>query len=70
VLAKSTGKRLQGSFKAGGKSVSFNIHGAQCHDPELLAAYDAAADWIQKNGYEIMGLVPMPGGRTSGCPSK
>ena len=31
------------------------ITGEQCHYPELLAAYDAAADWIQKNGYEMVG---------------
>jgi effector-binding domain-containing protein len=28
----------------GGKAASVTIHGEQCHYPELLAAYDAAAD--------------------------
>ncbi len=36
----------------GGQAACVTIHGEQCHYPELLAAYDAAADWIQKNGYE------------------
>jgi len=36
----------------GGKAACVVITGEQCHYPELLAAYDAAADWIQKNGYE------------------
>jgi DNA-binding transcriptional MerR regulator len=36
----------------GGKGASVTIHGEQCHYPELLAAYDAAADWIQKNDFE------------------
>jgi DNA-binding transcriptional MerR regulator len=36
----------------GGQAASVTIHGEQCHYPELLAAYDAAADWIQKNGFE------------------
>jgi DNA-binding transcriptional MerR regulator len=35
----------------GGKAACVVITGEQCHYPELLAAYDAAADWIQKNGY-------------------
>jgi len=39
----------------GGKAASVTIHGELCHYPELLAAYDAAADWIQKNGYETAG---------------
>jgi len=39
----------------GGKGASVTIHGDQCHYPELLAAYDASADWIQKNGYEMVG---------------
>src|SRR5215216_1966620 len=37
----------------GGKAACVAITGDQCHYPELLAGYDAAADWIQKNGYEI-----------------
>jgi len=36
----------------GGKAACVLIHGEQCHYPELLGAYDAAADWIQKNGFE------------------
>lgn len=36
----------------GGKAACVIITGDQCHYPELLGAYDAAADWIQKNGYE------------------
>ncbi len=39
----------------GGKGASVTITGELCHYPELLAAYDAAADWIQKNGYEMVG---------------
>jgi effector-binding domain-containing protein len=39
----------------GGQGVSVTITGEQCHYPELLAAYDAGADWIQKNGYEMVG---------------
>jgi len=38
----------------GGKAASVTLHGEQCHYPELLGAYDAAADWIQKNGYETI----------------
>ena len=36
----------------GGKAACVVIQGELCHYPELLGAYDAAADWIQKNGYE------------------
>jgi len=36
----------------GGKAACVVITGEQCHFPELLGAYDAAADWIQKNGFE------------------
>ena len=36
----------------GGKAACVVITGNQCHYPELLGAYDAAADWIQKNGFE------------------
>jgi DNA-binding transcriptional MerR regulator len=39
----------------GGKAACVLITGDQCHYPELLGAYDAAADWIQKNGYETVG---------------
>jgi DNA-binding transcriptional MerR regulator len=36
----------------GGQAACVVITGGQCHYPELLAAYDAAADWIQRNGFE------------------
>jgi DNA-binding transcriptional MerR regulator len=36
----------------GGTAACVVITGEQCHYPELLGAYDAAVDWIQKNGYE------------------
>jgi DNA-binding transcriptional MerR regulator len=49
----------QGNIEAkqleGGKAACVVITGEQCHYPELLAAYDTAADWIQKNGYETSG---------------
>lgn len=38
----------------GGKAACVVILGDQCHYPELLGAYDAAVDWIQKNGYEMI----------------
>ena len=43
-------KQLQG-----GQAACVVITGDQCHYPELLGAYDAAADWIQKNGFETAG---------------
>lgn len=39
----------------GGKAACVVITGEQCYYPELLAGYDAAADWIQKNGFETAG---------------
>ncbi len=39
----------------GGKAACVTLLGEQCHYPELLAGYDAATDWIQKNGYEMVG---------------
>ena len=39
----------------GGKAACVVITGDQCHYPELLGAYDAATDWIQRNGYEMVG---------------
>jgi DNA-binding transcriptional MerR regulator len=39
----------------GGQAACVVITGDQCHYPELLGAYDAGADWIQKNGYEMVG---------------
>ena len=48
---KSTGnaelKQLQG-----GNAACVTMLGAQCDFPAILSGYDAAADWIQKNGYE------------------
>lgn len=38
----------------GGTAAVVTLRGEQCHYPELLAGYDAAADWIQKNGYEMI----------------
>ncbi|GAB4580615.1 MAG: helix-turn-helix domain-containing protein [Anaerolineales bacterium] len=38
---------------AGGKAASVVLLGNQCEFPEILNGYDAAADWIQKNGYEM-----------------
>ena len=38
----------------GGTAAVVTLRGQQCHYPELLAGYDAAADWIQKNGYEMI----------------
>ena len=39
----------------GGKAACVTIYGDQCQFPELLGAYDAAVDWIQKNGFETAG---------------
>ncbi len=36
----------------GGKAACVVITGEMCRFPDLLAGYDAAADWIQKNGFE------------------
>ena len=41
-------KQLQG-----GNAACVTMLGAQCDFPAILSAYDAAADWIQKNGYEM-----------------
>ncbi|HET9911666.1 MAG TPA: MerR family transcriptional regulator [Anaerolineales bacterium] len=38
----------------GGQAACVILRGEQCHYPELLGAYDAAADWIQKNGFEAV----------------
>jgi effector-binding domain-containing protein len=37
----------------GGKAACVTMLGSQCDFPAILGAYDAAADWIQKNGYQI-----------------
>lgn len=53
VEGKVTGKdNIEAKQLEGGKAACAVITGDQCHYPELLAGYDAAADWIQKNGFE------------------
>ena len=53
VSGSVTGKgEIEAKQLEGGQAASVVITGEQCHYPELLAAYDAAADWIQKNGFE------------------
>ena len=55
VNARAEGKGdIEAKQLEGGKAACVVITGDQCHYPELLAAYDAAADWIQKNGFETM----------------
>ena len=41
-------KQLQG-----GNAACVMMLGAQCDFPAILGGYDAAADWIQKNGYKM-----------------
>ena len=43
---------LEAKQLEGGKAACVVITGELCHYPELLGAYDAAADWIQRNGFE------------------
>ena len=38
---------------AGGDAACVTMLGAQTDFPAILGAYDAAADWIQKNGYQM-----------------
>ena len=38
---------------AGGEAACVMTVGAQTDFPAILGAYDAAADWIQKNGYQM-----------------
>lgn len=38
---------------AGGEAACVTMLGVQCDFPAILGAYDAAADWIHKNGYEM-----------------
>ena len=53
VNGKVAGKgNIEAKQLEGGKAACVVITGEQCHYPELLGAYDAAVDWIQKNGYE------------------
>jgi len=37
----------------GGNAACVTMLGAQCDFPAILGAYDAAADWIRKNGYKM-----------------
>lgn len=37
----------------GGSAACVTMLGAQCDFPAILGAYDTAADWIQKNGYQM-----------------
>lgn len=37
----------------GGNAACVTMVGKQCNFPEILSGYDAAADWIQRNGYEM-----------------
>jgi effector-binding domain-containing protein len=37
----------------GGDATCVMMVGAQTDFPDILGAYDAAADWIQKNGYQM-----------------
>jgi DNA-binding transcriptional MerR regulator len=46
---------IEGKQVEGGSAACVVITGEQCHYPELLAGYDTAADWIQKNGFETVG---------------
>jgi DNA-binding transcriptional MerR regulator len=53
VEGSVTGKEnIEAKQLEGGKAACALITGELCHYPELLAGYDAAADWIQKNGFE------------------
>ena len=40
---------------SGGKSVRVVARGEHCVYPAILGAYDAAVDWIHKNGHEMEG---------------
>jgi len=53
VNGKVTGRdNIEVKQLEGGQAACVVITGDQCHYPELLGAYDAAADWIQRNGFE------------------
>ena len=53
VDGKITGRdNIEVKQLEGGKAACVVITGDQCHYPELLGGYDAAADWIQRNGFE------------------
>jgi DNA-binding transcriptional MerR regulator len=49
---KGKGKVLVKQLR-GGEAACVTTIGAQTDFPAILGAYDAAADWIQKNGYEM-----------------
>lgn len=56
VHRKMEGKEnIEAKQLEGGKAACVVITADQCHYPELLGAYDIAADWIQKNGFETAG---------------
>ena len=56
VQGRAEGKgNIEAKQLEGGKAACVVITGEQCHYPELLAGYDTAADWIQKNGFETAG---------------
>lgn len=56
VNGRITGKdNIEVKQLEGGKAASVTITGELCHYPELLGAYDTAADWIQRNGFETVG---------------
>lgn len=56
VNGKVEGKGdIQAKQLEGGRAACVILTGELCHYPELLAGYDAAADWIQKNGFETAG---------------
>lgn len=38
----------------GGDATSVMLSGVQCDFPAILGGYDAAADWIQRNGHEML----------------
>lgn len=39
----------------GGRLASVTARGPQCDFPAILEAYDAVADWITRNGYDMVG---------------
>ena len=56
IQGQAEGKgNIEAKQLEGGKAACVVITGEQCHHPELLAGYDTAADWIQKNGFETAG---------------
>lgn len=47
------GKNIVVKTLSGGNAATVMMVGAQCDFPAILGAYDAATDWIQKNGYDM-----------------